>query len=290
MKLGIFANIRKPKVRETLRAFCSWARKKNLSLLSSQTLHDFLQIDNEVVQVVSEKELVSESEIILVMGGDGTMLAAARLVGKSETSLLGVNLGGLGFLAEISAEELYPKMEAVLSGTYQIQKRMVLYVDFRSSEQPQQLYALNDVVIHRGGTSRLVNIDVQVNGQYFNTYHADGMIIATPTGSTAYSLSAGGPILIPEMEAIIINPICPHALTARPAVIPGDHTVSVRILPADIPASLTVDGQVNVILDNETEITLKKADYCIRSVIFEDSVFFDVLRKKLKWGGGAGIY
>ncbi|MBN2105694.1 NAD(+)/NADH kinase [bacterium] len=286
MTLGIYANIQKPKVREMLHSFCAWARKKNLVLLSSQYLQEFLQIDGNVIRVVSEDEFVRQSEILLVMGGDGTMLAAARLVGKTGTPLLGVNLGGLGFLAELSVEELYQKMDAVLSGAYQIQKRMVLYVDFQSSEQHQNLYALNDVVIHRGGTSRLINIDVQVNSQYFNTYHADGMIISTPTGSTAYSLSAGGPILIPEMEAIILNPICPHELTARPAVIPGDHTVSVRVLPTDIPASLTVDGQVNVILDNKTEIVMKKADYCIRSVIFEDSAFFDVLRKKLKWGGG----
>lgn len=289
MRLGLYYNIKKSHIKKIIESMLSWAESNGVSVLSCQSMGDFLQADAAIVQEVDEQTFVRKSDIVLVMGGDGTMLAAARLAANSETPMLGVNLGGLGFLAEISVEELCHKMDAVLSGAFQIQKRMVLGVDFQSSKQQQHLFALNDVVIHRGGASRLVNIEVRVNDQYFNTYHADGLIIATPTGSTAYSLSAGGPILIPEMEAIILNPICPHALTARPAVIPGDHRVSVRVMPADIPASLTVDGQVNVLLDNETEIVLQKADYKIHSVIFKDSEFFDVLRKKLKWGSGAGM-
>jgi len=288
MKLGIYANLEKSRVQEILHSFCQWVKSRNIDLLSCQSLHHFLKADSPAIQVVSKEEFVDQSDVVLVMGGDGTMLAAARLIGGAETPLLGVNLGGLGFLAELSADELYGRLDALIHGEYLIQKWMVLCADFRSSGKHHCIYALNDVVIHRGGTSRLVNIDVHVNGYYFNTYYADGLIVATPTGSTAYSLSAGGPILIPEMQGIILNPICPHMLTARPAVIPGDHIIRIRILPKDHPVSLTVDGQVNVTLDVQTEITLKRGDYFIHSVTFKDTSFFDVLRKKLQWGGVPG--
>jgi NAD+ kinase len=222
--------------------------------------------------------------MVLVMGGDGTFLAAARLIGNSGTPLLGVNLGGLGFLAEITIGDLFKRLESVISGDYQIQKRMVLCADFTTQDHHYLLHALNDVVIYRGGTSRIVQMDVFVSDQYFDTYHADGLIVASPTGSTAYSLSSGGPILIPEMESIILNPICPHMLSARTAVIPGDCRVMIKILLKDSPASLTIDGQVNVVLDTHAEITIKKADHFVHCVTFSDTVFFDVLRKKLHWG------
>lgn len=285
MKLGIYANIKKPQVRETLQSFCAWAKERHLQLLSSQSLSEFLQMDNAVMKVVSEEDFIRQSDMVLVMGGDGTMLAAARMMANTQTPLLGVNLGGLGFLAEISVNALYKRMEAVLQGAFNIQERMVLSATFASDNTNYQLYALNDIVIHRGGTSRILKIDVQVNHQSFNTYRADGIIVATPTGSTAYSLSSGGPILMPEMDGIILNPICPHTLTARPAVIPGDYVVNIRILPTDTPASLTIDGQVNVVLDSQTQISIQKADYKIHSVIFNDTSFFDVLRQKLQWGG-----
>lgn len=285
MKLGIYANIRKPQVRETLQSFCVWAKERDLKLLSNQSLSEFLQMDKAVMKVVSEEDFIRQSDMVLVMGGDGTMLAAARMMANTQTPLLGVNLGGLGFLAEISINALYKRMEMVLRGIYDIQKRMVISANFISGGKNYHLYALNDIVIHRGGTSRILKIDVQVNHQSFNTYHADGIIIATPTGSTAYSLSSGGPILMPEMDGIILNPICPHTLTARPTVIPGDYVVSIRVLPTDTPASLTIDGQVSVALDSQTQIIVHRADYKIHSVVFNDSSFFDVLRQKLQWGG-----
>jgi NAD+ kinase len=284
MKLGLFANIKKPHVREVLGLLCSWAKNRDLTFLACQPLSDFLDPAENILEEVSESAFIRNSEMILAMGGDGTMLAAARLIGDSETPLLGVNLGGLGFLAEVSANDLYHRLDSVLKGEAVIQKRMVLDAQFQTSGRSYQLNALNDVVIHRGGTSRILKIELHVNQQYFNTYHADGLIIATPTGSTAYSLSSSGPILMPEMEGMILNPICPHTLTARPVVIPGDDRVSIRVLPTDHAASLTIDGQVHLELDEKTEITVRKAGYSIHSVSFSDSSFFDVLRKKLRWG------
>lgn len=284
MKIGLFANIKKSQVRETLEAFCRWAEKRNLTLFNCQSLSGFLNPAEKILEDVPESVFIENSEVVLAMGGDGTILAAARLIGDSAIPLLGVNLGGLGFLAEVSTDNLYRRMESVLKGEAGIKKRMVLDARFQTSGRVYHLNALNDVVIHRGGTSRIIKIELHVNQQYFNTYHADGLIIATPTGSTAYSLSSSGPILMPEMEAVILNPICPHTLTARPAVIPGDNQVTIRVLPGDHTISLTIDGQVQYELDDKTEITIRKASYHINSVSFPDSSFFDVLRKKLRWG------
>ncbi|MBN1783277.1 NAD(+)/NADH kinase [bacterium] len=300
MKLGLYANTQKPHVREIVRQLNLWKQDKDITFSALQPFIDFLQSGTGFspdlesgpdpypgpnwIRAQAEHDFRHQNDMVLVLGGDGTMLAAARFMESSRTPLLGVNLGSLGFLAEVTMATLTRRMDEVVKGAFEVQKRMVLLATCQSSGKEHRFNALNDVVIHRGGTSRILKIDVQVNRQYFNIYHADGLIVATPTGSTAYSLSANGPILMPEMDAMILNPICPHTLTVRPAVIPGDDEVTIRILPTDNPASLTVDGQVNIALDAQTEITVRKADHVLHSVTFPDSGFFDLLRRKLHWG------
>ncbi|HHS12653.1 MAG TPA: NAD(+)/NADH kinase, partial [bacterium] len=245
MHVGIVANTRKEKVRETLKPFVSRLTEKGVQCVMGASLHAFLECGEEVLSVDLGK-LPLKSDIIISLGGDGTMLSAARLIGAEETPLVGVNLGGLGFLTEITLDDLYEKADRILRKEYQIASRMIL--DVRLSGSDTVYHVLNDVVLDRGKSPRVIHLDVHINEVFFNTYVADGIIVATPTGSTAYSLAAGGPIIMPDLECIILNPICPHALTVRPTVIPADSRIGLVIRATEEPVQLSVDGQENLSL------------------------------------------
>jgi NAD+ kinase len=233
---------------------------------------------------VEIQDLTISCDCILAMGGDGTMLSAARIIGNSEKPLVGINLGGLGFLTGISVETLFEKMERILLGDYTIEKRMVLDVHVIGNGDGKTYFALNDVVLDRGGSPRVIRADVTIDGQFFNTYISDGIIVSTPTGSTAYSLSAWGPIVVPSLESIILNPICPHSLTARPTVIPATSKVILKVQPGDSNSLLSVDGQENIYISPGTEVEILKGDFYIHFISFSENCFFDLLRKKLQWG------
>lgn len=283
MKVGIVANIQKPNVEETLRHFLSWLEERKIEFVLDERLHDWMKFSRTDVEVVALSTLPRVSDIVVAMGGDGTILTAARLVGEWERPLLGINLGGVGFLTEASVDDFYPKMEKVIAGEYSIEKRMVLKT--RISGDPEKKYfALNDVVLDRGGSPRVIRVDVSIDGQYFNTYVSDGIIVSTPTGSTAYSLAAWGPIVVPSLESIILNPICPHALTVRPTVIPASSKVILQVQFQDSEALLSVDGQENVRVASGTSLEVQKGDFYIHLITFSDHNFFDRLRKKLQWG------
>lgn len=283
MKVGIVANIQKPNVEETLRHFLSWLEERKVAFVLDERLHDWMKFSRTDVEVVALSTLPRVSDIVVAMGGDGTILTAARLVGEWERPLLGINLGGVGFLTEASVDDFYPKMEKVIAGEYSIEKRMVLKT--RISGDPEKKYfALNDVVLDRGGSPRVIRVDVSIDGQYFNTYVSDGIIVSTPTGSTAYSLAAWGPIVVPSLESIILNPICPHALTVRPTVIPASSKVILQVQFQDSEALLSVDGQENVRVASGTSLEVQKGDFYIHLITFSDHNFFDRLRKKLQWG------
>jgi NAD+ kinase len=229
------------------------------------------------------EELLGKSETLIAFGGDGTMLAAARMLGKRDIPILGVNLGKLGFLAEVGVDELYPFVDAILEGHYRIEHRMVLKAVVEKQEY-EELYGLNDVVLERSGTTRVINIETYVNEEYLITYMADGLIISTPTGSTAYSLAAGGPIVTPQSKVIAISPICPHTLTARPIVVPDDSTIKVLISERNRKVLITADGQVQHQIEAPVEFAIGKADYSIQLVKWEDRSYYDLLRTKLMWG------
>lgn len=213
------------------------------------------------------------------------MLAAARLIGDLKKPLLGVNLGGLGFLAEVSVNELYPRMEKVLAGEYRIQERMAMEASVKTAAGIQAFRGLNDVVLDRGGSPRVVQISVEVDGAHFNTFRSDGLIVATPTGSTAYSLSASGPIVVPTLDCMILSPVCPHSLTARPTVVPAASTVRLRLDKGRSPGVLSIDGQVHMDVDARTVVEIRRAEHPVHWVTFDDHNFFDLLRRKLHWGG-----
>lgn len=233
---------------------------------------------------VRKPDLASQVDLLIVLGGDGTLLSMARAVGDLGTPILGVNLGDLGFLTATTLDEMLPAAEAALAGRMAIDERMMLSARLvRAGATVGDFAALNDVVITKSAMSRIINLRVAVEGQYATAYRADGLIISTPTGSTAYCLSAGGPILFPTMDAVVLVPIASHTLTNRPIVLPGAQRIEVTLM-TDQDVMLTVDGQVGVHLREHDTVHVERAGARVRLLRFPRTDFFTVLRTKLKWG------
>jgi NAD+ kinase len=224
---------------------------------------------------------------VFVLGGDGTFLSAARWIGDREIPLLGVKFGDLGFLAEITEKNLCEAAERVLRGKYRISRRMRLDIQVQRRGRPLlRETVLNDIVINRGALARLANVITHIDGHYLTTFRADGLIIATPTGSTAYSLAAGGPVIHPKVPGLIITPICPFTLTNRPLIVPDEVEITLRLDKGSADIVLTLDGQKGVNLTDEDEITVRKSDHPLHLMLLPDRHYFDVLKAKLRWGGG----
>jgi NAD+ kinase len=219
----------------------------------------------------------------VVFGGDGTMLSVARLVKHHKCPILGVNLGSLGFLTEITLDRLYLNLKALLEGDYLIEERCMLRADLvRPSGAFESHHALNDVVINKAALARVISVDAYFDESFIGNFVADGMIVSTPTGSTAYSLSAGGPIVYPSLESILITPICPHTLTNRPLVIPPTHKIRF-ILRSGKDVMLTIDGQIGVTFEQGDEVVCTRSPHKVQLIRPSGKGFFDVLREKLKW-------
>ena len=230
--------------------------------------------------------LPPDTEFIVVMGGDGTMLSIARHYGRLGLPILGVNMGGLGFLAEISLAELYPCLEGhILPEKFEVEERMILAASLiRHDETIWQENVLNDAVINKGAMARLAELATWIDDEYLTTYRADGLIVSTPTGSTAYTLSAGGPIAYPTLRTIILLPICPHTLSNRPIILPEDVTVAVTLDEKVQDVYLTLDGQVGRELRPHDRIEVRSGDYNVRLVKSPRRSHFEILRTKLGWG------
>ena len=231
-----------------------------------------------------KSDLPGQVDALIVLGGDGTLLSMARAVGDLGVPILGVNLGGLGFLTATTLDEMLPALEALLAGGMAVEERMMLGARvLRGVQTVGEHVALNDVVITKSAMSRIIDLAISVDGRHATSYRADGLIISTPTGSTAYNLSAGGPILFPTMDAVVLTPIAPHTLSNRPIVLPGAQRVDVTLL-VDQEVMLTMDGQVGVRLRQGDVVQVEKAHARIRLLRFAQKDFFSVLRTKLKWG------
>jgi NAD+ kinase len=224
---------------------------------------------------------------VFVLGGDGTFLSAVRWIGNRPTPLLGVKFGEIGFLAEVAAENLFPAAESLLKGELRVARRMRLEVEVvRADLAPSRETVLNDVVINRGTLARLANIITHINGHYLTTFRADGLVVATPTGSTAYSLAAGGPVIHPKVPGIILTPICPFTLTNRPLIVPDDVEITIRLESGSSDIALTFDGQKGLELVDSDAITIRKSAYPVHMIMPPDRHYFDVLKGKLRWSGG----
>jgi NAD+ kinase len=234
---------------------------------------------------VSKEQLSAQSDLIVLLGGDGTLLSLARVMEPPRLSILAVNFGSLGFITEITLEETFNTLENVLSGTATTQIRMMIDVGVVHNGTNSASYkALNDAVLTKGTLARIIDIDVRIDNHFVATYKADGLIVSTPTGSTAYALSAGGPILSPTLGAMVITPIASHTLTFRSLVVPDTANLEMSFKTTQEPVFLTVDGQVGLPLHSEDRILVKKSASSIELIESTNKNFFDVLRRKLKWG------
>jgi NAD+ kinase len=253
----------------------------NLDLVAEHHLAEHLGLDSSE----PERQLVARADLVIVLGGDGTLIHAARLLAGRPVPLLGVNLGSLGFMSEIPSREVFPVLDEVLAGKFKVESRMKLACRLlRAEEVVIQDEVLNDVVINKGALARIGDHETLVDGHYVTTFKADGVIVATPTGSTAYSMSAGGPIVHPAVDSMILTPICPHALTQRPIVIPGDQVISVTIKGDAAEFYLTFDGQAGLALQEGDRLEVQRSPNRVLLIRNPRLDYFGMLRQKLRWG------
>jgi len=286
MKFGIVGNIRKPAIREVTEDLIGYLTLKKIPFVIHEDLGKWfnnsnaeLTIDNEFM--VTETELTKKCDMLISLGGDGTMLSAARIVSRFGIPILGVNLGKLGFLADVSIDDMTDCIDEIASGHYFIEERLAIQASV--NDESQIYFALNDVVIDRGSSSRMIDIETTVDDDYLATYVADGIIISTPTGSTAYSMATGGPIVVPGSDVLIINPISPHTLSARPMIVPDKCIVRIKIAANQNPVHITIDGQEERFYDKPTEFKIEKAPFKVKLVKNKKRTYFDLLRTKLMW-------
>jgi NAD+ kinase len=286
-RVGIVLKQHQPDALKTMCELATWLAARDLTLVGGPEIErDAIakQTGCAVAEVEPEK-LAAKVDLVLVLGGDGTMIATSRMVGDTEVPVLGINYGGLGYLAEFRIEELYTALESILSGNYRLDKRVMLSVELVPGDaRLAEHRALNDVVINKSALARIIEIEAYLNGQFVNSFRADGLIVSTPTGSTAYNLSAGGPVIFPSMNAVVITPICPFTLSNRPIVVPDDAVIELCLKTDKEDVALTLDGQVGFPLKVDDRVVIRKSKTTFNLVQPMNRNYFDVLRDKLRWG------
>jgi len=283
LKVAVCGNLGKTKVHEAVTRVVDRLQAMSVPFAIEVQLADVLGITGNDCERLAYSEMSEQAELVVTFGGDGTILTTAREIGPSGIPILGVKIGGMGFLADLTPEEFEASLPEILAGQFDVSVRMVLQAEFPGNAS-ETVYALNDVVVDKGAVSRVNRIETYIDAEFLNTYIGDGLIISTATGSTAYSLASGGPILMPAMQAIIINPINPHTLGARPVVIPADRSVRLKVDFAPDSVLLSADGKVALELKTGMETVVSRADHVIRLASYSRRNFYDVLRAKLNWG------
>jgi len=280
-RIAVIAKLTKPEAVKVSQDVIKWLIERGMEVYLDTELGGRLNWSKSY----SRTELPGLVELMVVLGGDGTMLYTARLIGEKKIPILGVNLGGLGFLTAITMEEIYTVLERVIRDDFETEERMMLNIEIRREGGKASKYTvLNDVVV-KGQLARLISVETRINKEYVTTYRADGIIVATPTGSTGYSLSAGGPILYPTIHSIIVAPICPFTLTNRSVVIPDWMTVEILLKADQGNVFLTMDGQVDLPLKAGDVVEAKRAEASTYLVKCPGKSYFDILRERLMWGG-----
>ncbi len=281
-RVGIIAKYKEDRhVRRTLTDLVRWLEERKIrAVLESEAARQLGHPDR-----MAKADLPGAVEMLVVLGGDGTLLSVARLLKDHEVPILGVNLGGLGFLSEVTIEEMFPVLEQVLRGEFRVDRRMMLKARvLRKGACIVEESLLNDVVVNKSALARILSLEIRVDGNYLTTLQADGVILSTPTGSTAYSLSAGGPIIHPTLSSILLTPICPHMLTNRPIILPVDSVVEVALRSEQRDAFVTLDGQVGLAFQENDVARIERSEYTVPLIKSPFKDYFEVLRKKLKWG------
>lgn len=285
MKIGIIGKRDTKEVYSVVRDLIKWLEKKKIEFWVDEELAQHIRVK----RFFKQNNLPEEIELVVVFGGDGTFLNASQQVNKHNIPILGFNLGGLGFLTEFTVNEIFPIMEKIIEGDYEIEEReMVLASMVKPGEKPKEYHILNELVINNGAISRIIDLAIFIDGNKITTFKADGVILATPTGSTAYSLSAGGPIAYPTLPVILITPICPHILTNRPLVVSNNMEIKVKVLTDNQNAYATLDGQETLTLCMNDEVILKKSKSKVKLIKSPFRDYFSILKTKLMWGERSG--
>lgn len=281
MKIGIIGKRDTEQVYSVVSKLTEWLKNKKIEFWVDEELAQKIGVNMSF----KRNDLPKEVELVIVFGGDGTFLSASHQVNKHNIPLLGFNLGGLGFLTEFTVSEIFPIMEKIIEGNYEVEEREMMSASvFKSGKKSEEYQILNELVINNGPISRIIDLAIFIDDKKITTFKADGIIFATPTGSTAYSLSAGGPIAYPTLPVILITPICPHILTNRPLVVSNNMEIKVRVLTGDQNVYLTLDGQKTVTLDMKDEIVLKKSLSKVKLIKSPFRDYFSILKTKLMWG------
>lgn len=281
-KIGIVSKPKKAEIREIVPQLVEWLRERDVEVLIDKETGSILESSEKWL---TRNELPGKVDLLIVLGGDGTLLAAARALYRHEIPIFAVNLGDLGFLTAITRDELYPALEGVLSGNFRSERRVQIEGELvRADEILSTFRALNDVVLNKGAIARIQDFEVYADGEFISNYKSDGLIVSTPTGSTAYSLAAGGPVVSPSVEAFIVTPICAHTLTNRPLVLRDSATIEIVVKSQREAAYLTVDGQVGIATHSEDIVRVRKSCSFIELVQPPQRNYFEILRQKLKWG------
>lgn len=277
--VGVVAKYQEPKAAQMTRWLIPWLKRRGKKILVENGLA------RGAAQACSKKQMAAKADLIIALGGDGTLLNIAPLLERPDVPILGVNMGGLGFITEVAVDELEAVLTKTLDGDYEVEKRMTLEIRIKSKKsKPRRFRVLNDAVIAKGARSRIIDLETRVGKDYLCTYRADGLIISTPTGSTAYSLASGGPILEPTLGAIVITPICPHTLTNRPIVVPSDAPIHVTLRSFGDTVIFIPDGQKGTRLNNGDQVEARDHGLPVSLIKLPSRSYYEILREKLKWG------
>lgn len=279
--IGIYAKRTSSAAVDVARELKVWLEQRGVKVL----LEEHLAADMDVDSGVESLKLPHMVECIIVLGGDGTLISVARDVGALDVPILGVNLGSLGFLTEITLDGLYDELERVLVGDFTVSNRIMLEAVIARGDEPAAHYqVLNDIVINKGALARIVDMEVWVDDHYLTTFKADGLIVSTPTGSTAYNLAAGGPIIYPGLNCLVITPICAHTLTNRPIIFSDEAVIRIIMRIDEERVFITADGQIGMALQAQDVVEIRKANMCTSLIKSASKEYFEVLRTKLRWG------
>jgi NAD+ kinase len=280
--IGIISRPRREDLATVVPGLLQWLEQRKIRVLCDDETSSCLASPGNVR---TRQQLAEETDLLVVLGGDGTLLAAARVAAPRGVPILPINLGSLGFLTSFTREELYPALEQTLAGHHAVSERVLLQVELqREGKTLQKHLALNDAVINKGPLSRMIDLELLIDGHFVCRYRADGLIVATPTGSTAYSLSAGGPIVHPGVESFLITPICPHTLSDRPIVVQDSARIEVALPTIGDAVFLTVDGQTGIEIHANDRVVVAKAKSRLKLIQPPRKNYFEILRSKLKWG------
>ncbi len=287
-RVGVLVKPHQPEAVKTICLLIEWLAARGITLVTTPRV-ERAEVEAQTgcaIKVVSDDELAANVDLVIVLGGDGTMIATARMLGDYAVPVLGINFGTLGYLAEFRVEEMIPTLEGIIGdGHYCLDRRVMLTAEiYRGGEQLLCNRVLNDVVISKSALARIIEIETHLNGLFVNTFRADGLIVSTPTGSTAYNLSAGGPVIYPSMNAVVITPICPHTLSNRPLVVPDDAEIVATLKTPREEVAVTLDGQVGFPLEAGDRVVIRRSRTTFNLVQPANRNYFEVLRGKLRWG------